>query len=109
MPAETLSMQRRLEALTGLLTRAVTHRFGKSVKEMRGTLGEVLVERPAQVSDGPIKVVFQHALERPAERALLRAQGAVEIDAVLHREMLANEGGIAQPAAVIFNIGNFAL
>src|SRR5882724_9900420 len=78
------------------LARCFGDAFGRAIEEMRRTLSPILVVDPAHLQDCEIKVVFEHALDRPGLRALLRAQTLVEIEAVFALDMGADEGRIAK-------------
>src|SRR6185437_9563166 len=88
VPPETMRMNPPEEARPSFVAR----RIGKPGEETAWALGEIGVVGPTQMQERPIEMVLQHALDRPADRALLGAEAGIEVDAARALDMAADEG-----------------
>src|SRR3546814_14296840 len=68
--------------------------FRSGVEKARRAGGEILRRNPAEPRHRPAEVVFQHALDGPAFRALARIQPGIEVEAVFALDMGADEGAV---------------
>src|SRR6516164_11706201 len=76
---------------------------------MRRSLGKILRINPARADHGPIKVMLDHAFERPGAGAVLQTERSIEIESVFTFEVRANEGGIGDRFTVVLDKGQLPL
>jgi len=108
-PARHATAAFDLVDVADLLAQLLAQMFRRRIEQMRRSLGKILRIDPARADHGPIKVMLDHAFERPGSGAVLQTERSVEIETVFAFEVRANKGGICNHFTVVLDEGQLPL
>src|SRR5471032_1637141 len=104
MATEALTVQHllhpRLAGPFGLIRRAG--------EKLRRALLEVFVDGPARVDNGPVEMILEHPLQRPAQAELLGREAGVEVNAVRALQVVEDEDAVAEHQIAVADEGDLA-